>query len=82
MLTKVVEMLYKKDPSILSRLAHEGTLTYVKEDKTKLRDPFEIDNGIFLDKHSNTNWKIDRLKELFKAYGLDPKDLQFYLKND
>lgn len=86
MLERVIKMLHAEDKSVLSRLAHtdnpnEDLNDYVSDNPANLRGPLEIDDGIYLERNTSTNTKISMLRKFFKAYGQNPEELVFYLKD-
>ena len=46
-----------------------------------LRGALEIDQNIYLERNTSTNTKISMLKKFFKAYGKNPEELVFYLRD-
>ena len=84
MMEQILKILHEEDRSVLTVLAHshdaESELAYVSDDPSKLRVAMEIDNGIYLERNTSTSTRISILRKLFKAYGRNPEDLVFYLK--
>lgn len=83
---QVLKILHEEDRSVLSLLAHthdpDNELnTYVSDTPTELRGPLLIDEGIYLERNTSTSTKISMLRKFFKAYGANPEDLIFYLKD-
>lgn len=86
MIERVVKMLHEQDNSVLSMLAHtndsENELNaYVQADPNKLRTALQIDTGIYLERNTSTNTKLSILRKIFKAFGVSPEELTFYLKD-
>lgn len=83
---QIMKILHEGDKSVLSRMAHthdsDNELdTYVSDEPANLRMPLLIDEGIYLERNTNTSTKISMLRKFFKAYGENPEDLVFYLKD-
>lgn len=86
MMEQMLKILHAEDKSVLTKLAYstdnDNDLSqYVSNDPKKLRVPLEIDQGIFMERNTSASTKISLLRKFFKAYGQDPEDLVFYLKN-
>ena len=86
MLEQVLKMLHQADPSVLNRLAHADNSDsefgpYVNSNPNALRSALQIDTDIFVERNTSTNTKLMLLKKFFRAYGLNPEDLVFYLRN-
>lgn len=86
MMEQVLKMLHDDDKSVLSMLAHsrdtENELNaYVSDNPSDLRSALQIDDSIFIERNTSTTTKLSLLKKFFKAYGADPEDLVFYLKD-
>ena len=86
MMEQVLKMLHSEDPSVLTNLAYSNSSddelsVYVSSNPKDLRGALEIDNGIFVERNTSTNVKISMLRKFFKAYGINPEDLVFYLKD-
>ena len=86
MLEQVLKILHGEDPSVLTKLAYSNDpddelSVYVSSNPKDLRGTLEIDNGIFVERNTSTNVKISMLRKFFKAYGANPEDLVFYLKD-
>lgn len=84
---KVLRLLHAMDYSILARLAavRDAEIRfsqYFSVDGQGFRDSVELDNGIFFERHMNTDMKISILRELFSQYGLSHDDLVFILRDD
>lgn len=82
---QVLKILHDEDKSILSLLAHshnsdDDLSVYVSDTPSDLRGALSIDEGIFLERNTSTTTKISMLRKFFKAYGANPEDLVFYLK--
>jgi len=86
MLEQVLKILHAEDKSVLSVLAHthnpDNDLdVYVSDNPADLRGALQIDQGIYLERNTSTSTKISMLRRFFKAYGTNPEDLIFYLKD-
>ena len=86
MMERIIKMLHEQDSSVLSILAHnydpENELNvYIRSDPGKLRTALQIDTDIFVERNTNTNTKLMILRKLFKAFGISPEELTFYLKD-
>lgn len=86
MMEQMLKILHTEDKSVLTKLAYstdsDNDLNqYVSNDPKKLRVPLEIDQSIFVERNTSTSTKLSLLRKFFKAYGQDPEDLIFYLKN-
>lgn len=86
MMERVLKLLHADDKSVLNRLAHtknpEDELDdYVSDNPSDLRGALEIEPGIYLERSTSTNNKISMLRKFFKAYGQNPEELVFYLKD-
>ena len=83
---QVIKILHAEDKSVLARLAHTNNPddelnVYVSDNPADLRGALEIDHSIYLERNTSTNTKISMLKKFFKAYGKDPEELVFYLRD-
>ena len=86
MLEQVLIMLHSEDASVLSVLAHttdpEDELSiYVSDNPAELRGSLQIDEDIYIERNTSTTTKISMLRKFFKAYGQNPEDLVFYLRD-
>ena len=86
MMERVIKLLHTDDKSVLGHLAHidnpdDELNDYVSDDPSNLRGALEIEPGIYLERNTNTNTKISILRKFFKAYGQNPDELVFYLKD-
>ena len=86
MMAQVLKMLHAEDQSVLTRLAHthnpdDELDSYVSDNPADLRGALEIEQNIYLERNTNTNVKISMLQKFFKAYGQNPEDLVFYLRD-
>ena len=86
MMEQVLKTLHQADPSVLNHLAHTDNLDselspYVSSNPSVLRSALQIDTDIFVERNTSTNTKIMILKRFFHAYGLNPEDLVFYLRD-
>lgn len=87
MMEQMLKILHAEDKSVLTRLAHshdpdEELAAYVSDNPADLRGALEIEPGIYLERNTSTSTKISMLKKFFKAYGTNPEDLVFYLKDE
>ncbi len=83
---QVLKILHAEDKSVLTRLANahdpdDELDDYVSDDPAGLRAAMEIEPGIYVERNTSTNTKISMLRKIFKAYGRNPEDLVFYLKD-
>lgn len=82
----LVKMLHAEDKSVLSYLANTEDSSdelndYFSNNPSDLRAAVEIDDGIFMERNTSTNTKISMLRKLFRAFGQNPEELVFYLKD-
>ncbi len=83
---QVIKILHAEDKSVLARLAHTNNPddelnVYVSDNPADLRGALEIDQNIYLERNTSTNTKISMLKKFFRAYGKNPEELVFYLRD-
>lgn len=86
MLEQVLKNLHAEDASVLTRLAYmhddENELSaYVSNKPSDLRAALQIDEDIFVERNTSTATKLMLLRRFFRAYGANPEDLVFYLKD-
>lgn len=86
MFSGILKILHNLDKSVLTQLAYDdGTDSdlgnYVSTDSSKLINSVQIDEGIYVEKHTSTQMKLSLLRRFFKAYHVDPDDLVFYLRD-
>jgi len=86
MMEEMLKILHTEDKSVLSILAHthddgNDLNAYVSDNPADLRGALQIDDGIYVERNTSTNTKISVLRRFFKAYGANPEDLVFYLKD-
>ena len=86
MMEQILKILHAEDKSILTKLAHthnpdDELDAYVSDNPADLRGALEIEPGIYLERNTSTSTKISILKKFFKAYGANPEDLVFCLKD-
>lgn len=86
MMAQILKILHTEDKSVLARLAHthnpdDELDDYVSDNPADLRGALEIDQNIYLERNTSTNTKLSILKKFFKAYGQNPEELVFYLKD-
>ena len=86
MMEQVLKILHAEDRSILTRLAHANDADddlddYVSSNPADLRGALQIDQDIYVERNTSTNTKISMLRRFFKAYGINPEELIFYLKD-
>ncbi len=86
MYESMMKILHSEDKSVLSKLAHikndNDISVHVSTNKSDLRGYIEIENGLYMERHTSTWLKISLLKRFFKLYGAEPSDLVFYLRED
>lgn len=87
MFQKVVQMLYSEDKSIITKLAacndkDEKLASYFSFDDFNKNRSCEIGDGISVWTNTNTEVKINLLRQIFALYEVDTDDLVFYLKDD
>ena len=86
MYESMMKILHSEDKSVLSKLAHNKNdndiSVHVSTNKSDLRGYIEIENGLYMERHTSTWLKISLLKRFFKLYGAEPSDLVFYLRED
>lgn len=86
MMEQILKILHEEDKSVLSQLAHTHDPSneldvYVSDNPANLRAALLIDDGIYVERNTCTNAKINILKKFFKAFNAEPDDLVFYLKD-
>lgn len=86
MMAQVLKILHAEDKSVLARLAHtdnpdDDLNDYVSDNPSSLRSALEIDKDIYLERNTSTNTKLSILRKFFAAYGQNPEQLVFYLKD-
>ena len=86
MMEQILKILHAEDKSVLTRLAHthnpdDELDAYVSDNPADLRGALEIEPGIYLERNTSTSTKIAILKKFFNAFGANPEDLVFYLKD-
>lgn len=87
MMEQVLKILHEEDNSVLSLLAYshdagDELCAYVSNRPQDLRRPLEIDTGIHIECNTSTRLKLSLLRKFFKAYGANPEDLVFYLRDE
>lgn len=87
MYEQVLKILHEEDKSILSRLAYttddsSDLTTYISNDKTTLRAYFEIEEGMYAERNTSTEFKLSLLRRFFKLYHVEPAELVFYLRDE
>ena len=82
MVEQVLKILHFEEGSVLPKLAVASDEVYVSNNPENLRDPSKIDDGLFIEKKTNTTTKISLLRRLFRLYGAEPSDLVFFLRED
>ena len=78
---QMVKTLHGEDRYILNNLADNPDYKYASHDKTSLRSYIEIEDGLYVESNTSTQYKISILRKLFENYQRDPSDLIFYLDN-
>ena len=86
MMAQILKILHAEDKSVLARLAHtdnpdDELNDYISDNPADLRGALEIDQNIYLERNTSTSTKLAVLKKFFKAYGQNPEELVFYLKD-
>ncbi|MBS6705401.1 MAG: DUF4268 domain-containing protein [Lachnospiraceae bacterium] len=86
MFEHIVKFLHQKDKSVLSALAYNTDSSveltnYISNSEENLRSALKIDDNIYMEKNTSTVLKVSILRRLFAAYGADPMDLVFFLKD-
>lgn len=86
MMAQILKILHAEDKSVLVHLAHthdpdDELNAYVSDNPSDLRGALEIDQNIYLERNTSTSTKLSLLKKFFKAYGQNPEQLVFYLKD-
>ena len=86
MMAQILKILHAEDKSVLARLAHthnpdDELDNYVSDNPAELRGALEIDQNIYLERNTSTNTKLTLLRKFFKAYGQNPEELVFYMKD-
>ncbi len=87
MMAEMIRILHAEDKSVLARLAYtdnpdDELNDYISDNPADLRGSLDIDNGIYLERNTSTSTKISILRKFFKAYGANPEDLVFFLKDE
>lgn len=85
MFQKVVRILYSEDRGIITRLAvsSEGKLSSSFDtSEDKFINAAEIADGVYVSVNSNTDQKLNLLRNLFELYHIDSEDLIFYLDDE
>ena len=86
MMAQILKILHAEDKSVLARLAHtdnpdDELNDYISDNPADLRGALEIDQSIYLERNTSTSTKLSVLRKFFKAYGQNPEELVFYLKD-
>ena len=86
MMVQILRILHAEDKSVLTRLAYthdpdDELDVYVSDNPSDLHGAIEIEHNIYLERNTTTSTKISLLKKFFKAYGQNPEELIFYLKD-
>ena len=86
MMAQILKILHAEDKSVLAHLAHtdnpdDELNDYISDNPADLRGALEIDQNIYLERNTSTSTKLSVLKKFFKAYGQNPEELVFYLKD-
>lgn len=81
MFVQMVKTLHGEDRYILNNLADNPDYKYASHDKTSLRNYIEIEDGLYVESNTSTQYKMSILRKLFENYQRDPSDLIFYLDN-
>ena len=80
MICNVLSMIYEMDPVIFHKFVPEGS-DFPGRYFSRNEDgyPFNVGNNIYFNPHSSTYTKIESLKIIFEAAGLEGSDLTFEL---
>ena len=86
MMAQILKILHAEDKSVLARLAHtdnpdDELNDYISDNPADLRGALEIDQNIYLERNTSTSTKLSVLKKFFKAFGQNPEELVFYLRD-
>lgn len=84
MFERVMRLLHSEDKTVLPKLAADKNAelaVYVSFEKNDLLSYSEIEEGLFIERHTSTWLKVSLLRRFFKLYGADPADLVFYLRD-
>lgn len=86
MFERVLKILHSEDKSVLSKLAYstdsDGEMVaYVSNKTTNLRNAFEIEEGVYVERNTSTFTKINLLCKLFKLYAVEPSEFVFFLRD-
>lgn len=86
MMEQVLKALHSEDKSVMAKLAYsddsENDLNqYVSNNPNNLRGYIQIDNDVFVERNTSTGTKINLLRKFFKAYGANPEELVFYMRD-
>ena len=85
MFQKVIQILYAKDKTIITKLAmseEENIALHFNTNPDAFTKSVEIGDGIYVWTNTNTQSKLSVLSRLFKLYNEDPADLVFYLRDE
>lgn len=86
MMEQVLKILHNEDASVLTKLAYTPAgdaemSIHVSSIPEELHKAMQIDHGIYVECNTSTTTKILMLRKYFKAFGANPEDLVFYLRN-
>lgn len=87
MYERILKILHAEDKSVLSKLAYATDssvelASYVSNKPENLHRYSVIENGLYVEKNTNTNMKLSLLRKFFKLYNAEPADLVFFLRDD
>lgn len=87
MFERVLKILHADDKSVLAKLAYitddaTGLASYVSSKESTLRGFSTIEEGLYVEKNTNTELKISLLRRFFQLYNADSTDLIFFLRDD
>lgn len=87
MIENVVRDLYFQDPDLMMKIAKDEENgyklnSYITDRPETLTRKSEIENGIYLELNCSTSSKCRILSRLFKAYGIDESELEFFFYED
>ena len=83
---RMIKILHAENPAVLSMIANSNDagnelFAYVKHAPSELRVALKIDEDLYVERNTSTNTKMAILRKIFRAYGIDPSLLTFYLRD-
>ena len=85
MYQKVLQILFAEDKTIITNLAvakEEGLAAHFTLSEDYFAKSVEIGDGIHIWTNTNTSSKLSVLSKVFELYGVEPMDLEFYLRDE